>query len=152
MPASPSPRAEIKPSLTLKRRLHAPPAKVYAAWTEPEKLAHWFGPAQTVPGSVHAEMDVRVGGRFRVSFKTENGEYNEVGGVYREVMPNEKLVFSWAWHTTPERESLVTILTKSDGEGTMLTLTHEQFFDEAARDGHQRGWSGTLDKLANYLS
>jgi uncharacterized protein YndB with AHSA1/START domain len=97
-------------------------------------------------------MDVRVGGRFRVSFKTENGEYNEVGGVYREVMPNEKLVFSWAWHTTPERESLVTILTKSDGEGTMLTLTHEQFFDEAARDGHQRGWSGTLDKLANYLS
>lgn len=152
MPASPSPRAEIKPSLTLKRRLHAPPAKVYAAWTEPEKLAHWFGPAQTVPGSVHAEMDVRVGGRFRVSFKTENGEYNEVGGVYREVMPNEKLVFSWAWHTTPERESLVTILTKSDGEGTMLTLTHEQFFDEAARDRHQHGWTGCLNKLERYFA
>ena len=152
MPASPNPRAEVKPSLTLKRRLHAPPAKVYGAWTEPEKLAHWFGPSQTVPGSVHAELDVRVGGRFRVRFKTENGEHHEVGGVYREVVPNEKLVFSWAWHTTPERESLVTVLTKEDGNGTLLTLTHEQFFDEAARDGHQQGWTGTLEKLERYVA
>jgi uncharacterized protein YndB with AHSA1/START domain len=152
MPASPSPRADVKPSLTLKRRLNAPPAKVYGAWTEPEKIAHWFGPSQTVPGSVRAELDVRVGGRFRVSFKTENGEYHEVGGIYREVVPNEKLVFSWAWHTTPERESLVTVLTKNDGDGTLLTLTHEQFFDQAARDGHKQGWTGTLDKLERYLS
>jgi uncharacterized protein YndB with AHSA1/START domain len=152
MPASPSPGADVKPSLTLKRRLNAPPAKVYGAWTEPEKIAHWFGPSQTVPGSVRAELDVRVGGRFRVSFKTENGEYHEVGGIYREVVPNEKLVFSWAWHTTPERESLVTVLTKNDGDGTLLTLTHEQFFDQAARDGHKQGWTGTLDKLECYLS
>ena len=152
MPASPSPRADAKPSLTLKRRLHAPPAKVYGAWTEPEKLVHWFGPSQTVPGSVHADMDVRVGGRFRISFKTENGEYNEVGGVYREVVPNEKLVFTWAWHTTPERESLVTVLIRSEGEDAMLTLTHEHFFDQAAADGHRRGWTGTLEKLERYLA
>jgi len=152
MPASPSPRADIKPSLTLKRRLHAPAAKVYGAWTEPKKLAHWFGPSQTVPGSVRAEMDVRFVGLFRVSFNTENGERHEVGGVYREVVPNEKLVFTWAWHTTPERESLVTVLIRSEGEGAMLTLTHEQFFDEAARDGHRRFWTGTMDKLERYLA
>jgi uncharacterized protein YndB with AHSA1/START domain len=152
MPANPSPRADVKPSVTLKRRLHAPAEKVYAAWTQPAQLAHWFGPSQTIAGSVHAEMDVRVGGRFRVSFKTENSEHHEVGGVYREVVPNEKLVFSWAWHTTPERESLVTVLIRSEGDGAMLTLTHEQFFDEAARDGHKRGWTGTLDKLERYLS
>jgi uncharacterized protein YndB with AHSA1/START domain len=97
-------------------------------------------------------MDVRVGGRFRVSFNTVNGEYHEVGGVYREVVPNNKLVFTWAWHTTPERESLVSVLVRNEGEGAMLTLTHEQFFDEAARDGHKRGWTGTLDKLEHYLS
>jgi uncharacterized protein YndB with AHSA1/START domain len=152
MPASPSPRTDVKPSLTLKRRLNAPAEKVYAAWTEPEKLAHWFGPSQTVPGSVHAELDVRAGGRFRVSFKTDNGEHHEVGGVYREVVPNEKLVFSWAWHTTPERESLVTVLIKSEGNGAILTLTHEQFFDQAARDGHESGWTGTMDKLEHYLA
>jgi uncharacterized protein YndB with AHSA1/START domain len=97
-------------------------------------------------------MDVRVGGRFRISFKDQDGEYHEVGGTYREVVPNERLVFSWAWHSTPERESLVTITLKRDGEATMLTLHHERFFDEKARDGHERGWSGTLEKLARYLS
>ena len=152
MPANPSPRVDVKPSVTLKRRLNAPAEKVYAAWTEPAQIAHWFGPSETVAGSVHAEMDVRVGGRFRVSFDTVDGEHHEVGGVYREVVPNEKLVFSWAWHTTPERESLVTVLIRKEGEGAMLTLTHEQFFDEAARDGHKRGWTGTLDKLEHYLS
>src|ERR1700694_3466960 len=88
---------------------------------------------------------------FGVSFSTDN-EYNEVGGIYREVVPNERLVFSWAWHSTPERDSLVTVSLKPDGDGTLLTLHHEQLFDQAARDGHERGWIGTLDKLKNYLA
>ncbi len=68
------------------------------------------------------------------------------------MVPNEKLVFTWAWHTTPERESLVTITVRPDGAGSILTLLHEQFFDEAARDGHKRGWSGSLDKLEKLFS
>jgi uncharacterized protein YndB with AHSA1/START domain len=136
-----------KPSLTLRRHIKAPPAKVYAAWTQAEQLVAWFGPHETVPDSVKAEMDVRVGGSFRASFTTVDGEYHEVGGVYREVVPGERLQFSWAWHSTPERESLVTLTFRPDGNGTMLTLLHEQFFDEKARDGHEHGWTGTLDKL-----
>jgi uncharacterized protein YndB with AHSA1/START domain len=139
------------PSLTLKRRLNAPADKVYAAWTDPEKIVHWFGPANAVGKSVRAEMDVRVGGRYRMRFKTDDGESHEVGGQYKEVMPNERLVFSWAWHSTPERESQVTVLTKAEGKGTLLTLKHEQFFDQAAADGHKRGWTGTLEKLAAWL-
>ena len=149
---SAAPKLEGKPSVTLKRRLAAPPEKVYAAWTNPAQLAQWFGPSQTIAGSVQAEMDVRVGGRFRACFKTDDGEYHEVSGVYREVVPDQKLVFTWAWYTTPERESLVTVFIRGEGEGSMLTLTHEQFFDEAARDGHKRGWTGTLDKLERYLA
>lgn len=76
----------------------------------------------------------------------------EVNGVYRELAANRRLVFSWAWHSTPERESLVTISLKPDGDGTLLTLHHEQFFDETARDGHQHGWIGTLDKLEKFLA
>jgi uncharacterized protein YndB with AHSA1/START domain len=98
-----------KPSVTLKRHIKAPPAKVYAAWTQKEQLVHWFGPHETVAGSVKAEMDVRVGGKYRASFQTVDGEHHEVGGVYREVIPDQRLQFTWAWHTTPERESLVTI-------------------------------------------
>jgi uncharacterized protein YndB with AHSA1/START domain len=149
-PKSAQARPVEKPSLTLKRRLNAPPSKVFAAWTDPEKLAHWFGPADTV-GSASAELDVKVGGRFRIRFSTANGEHHEVGGVYREVTPDQRLVFTWAWRSTPERESLVTVALKPDGAATLLTLTHEQFFDQAARDGHERGWTGTLDRLERYF-
>ena len=135
----------VKPSLTLKRRLNAPAEKVYAAWTDPQKIVRWFGPDS---GPVtKAEIDLRVGGGFDIGFHTEDGEYHQVGGVYREVVPNEKLVFTWAWHTMKERESLVTVTIKRDGEGSLLTLHHEKFFDQAARDGHEGGWTGSLNKL-----
>ena len=140
------------PSLTLKRRINAAPAKIYAAWTDPEKLAAWFGPAKVREGSVQAETDRRVGGRYRISFYATDGEYFQAGGVYREIVPNERLVMSWAWHSTPERESQLTISLKSDGAGTLLTLHHEQFFNEAARDGHEKGWTELLGKLEQFVS
>ena len=65
--------------------------------------------------------------------------------------PDQRLVFTWAWRSTPERESLVSVALRPDGAATLLTLTHEQFFDQAARDGHERGWTGTLDKLERYV-
>jgi uncharacterized protein YndB with AHSA1/START domain len=141
-----------KPSLTLKRRLKATPAQVFSAWTDPQKIVRWFGPTDTVAGSVTADMDVRTGGRYIMRFKTDNGEAHQVSGVYREVVPNSRLVFSWAWQSTPERESLVTVTVATDGDGSMLTLQHEQFFDEAARNGHERGWTGTLEKLERFFS
>jgi uncharacterized protein YndB with AHSA1/START domain len=140
-----------KPSVTLARRIKASPAKVFAAWTDAEKLIMWFGPAQTIDGSVNAKLDVREGGRYQISFKTDDGEYHQVGGVYQEVVPDQRLKFTWAWHSTPERESLVTVTVKPDGDGTLLTLLHEQFFDQAAADGHKRGWTGTLDKLEQFF-
>ena len=70
-----------------------------------------------------------------------------MSGLYREVVPARKLVFSWAWQSTPERELQVTIDLKPDGDGTMLTLTHEQFFSEKARDDHRGGWNAALDNL-----
>jgi uncharacterized protein YndB with AHSA1/START domain len=134
-----------KPSLALKRRFKAPPEKVYEAWTVPEKMIQWWGASNA--GSRTAEADVRVGGRFHVGFRGDNGDQHDVGGIYREVVPGEKLVFTWAWRTTPERESQVTVHLKADGDSTILTLTHEQFFDEKARDGHRQGWGLALDNL-----
>ena len=139
-----------KPSLTLTRRLKAPPAKVYEAWTDPKKMMNWWGPAGAE--MLLAEADARVGGRFHAMFRTPDGEEHDVSGLYREVVPNEKLVFTWMWRSLPERQSLVTVALKRDGDGTLLTLTHEQFFDEPARDRHREGWSGTLDKLEALLA
>ena len=139
-----------KPSLTLKRRFKAPPAKVFAAFADPEKVKLWMGPGEIK--AAHAESDTRTGGRYRWVMRAPSGEEHDVSGVYREVIPNEKLVFTWAWKTTPERESLVTVALKSDGAGTLMTLTHEQFFDEEARDRHQGGWNGAMPKLEAYLA
>ena len=144
------PGIAAKPSLTLKRRISAPPETVFGAWTDPAKLTHWWGPegAETLS----AEMDTRVGGRYHIVFRTPDGEQHDVSGTYREVIPNEKLVFSWGWRTTPERESQVTLTLTPDVDGTVLTLLHEQLFDEAVRDAHQQGWSGALDKLEAYVA
>ncbi len=138
-------QAPVKPSLTLKRRIKAPPAKVFAAWTDPKLMARWLGPVGTV--ELIAKTDLRVGGRYEMTMRMGDGQEHNVSGVYREIVPDEKLVFTWGWRSMPERESLVTITLKADGDGTLLTLTHGQFFDEPARDRHEEGWSGTLGKL-----
>ena len=116
-----------------------------AAWTDPEKVKRWMGPGEVKVLSV--ESDPRTGGRYRWLMQAPDGEHHDVSGVYREVIPNAKLVFTWAWKSTPERESLVTVTFKQDGSGTIMTLTHEQFFDEKARDDHRQGWSLALDNL-----
>jgi len=138
-----------KPSLSLTRIFAVAPEKVWRAWTEPQALKHWFGPDE---GEVSfAETDVRVGGRFHVVFSTLDGEQHDVSGVYREVQPHSKLVFTWAWKSTPERESLVTLSFRPSGKGTEFNMLHEQFFDVAARDRHAFGWAGSFNKLERFL-
>ena len=140
-----------RPSLTLRRRMNAPPAKVYEAWTDAKKISHWFGPRER--RSI-ARYDGRARRRalpYRPSWTrrrgTRRGRHLPRGGA-----ANESWYSLWAWRTTPERESLVTIALRRDGEGTLLTLMHEQFADEAARDRHARGWNGTLDKARKLCS
>jgi uncharacterized protein YndB with AHSA1/START domain len=141
-----------RPSLTITRRLSASPPKVYAAWTQAENLIQWFA-VQAKPGSVKADLDVRVGGRYRISFTNQdNDEYHEVGGLYREVVPDTRLQFTWAWHSTPERESLVTIEFKPDAGGTLMIFQQEQFADQVARDNHERGWNKFFDVLERHFS
>jgi len=146
-------QSAVKPSLTIKRRLKAPPAKVFAAWTDAEKIKRWMGPGGfTVP---QAESDARVGGRYRIVMLSPAGETHAVGGVYREVVANEKLVFTWAWDAAPGDEphqSLVSVVFKPDNGGTLLTLTHVELFDEESRAGHETGWIGTLDKLESFVA
>jgi uncharacterized protein YndB with AHSA1/START domain len=140
----------VKPSLTIKRRFKASPEKVFNAWADPEKVKYWMGPGEVKV--LRTEGDARTGGRFRWVMRAPNGEDHDVSGTYREVIPNEKLVFTWAWKSTPERESLVTLTFKPDGDGTSFTMVHEQFFDDAARDSHNKGWTNAMDKLGEYLS
>jgi uncharacterized protein YndB with AHSA1/START domain len=95
---------------------------------------------------------VRVGGRFRIVFGGADGKANECAGVYKEVVPNRKLAFTWSWpNTTPDRISVVTIEFRGSAQGTDLVFKHEQFFDERARDSHRKGWTAILEKLEAFL-
>ena len=140
----------VKPSLTIKRRFNAAPEKVFAAWTDAEKMKRWMGPGQVF--AKHTESDPRVGGRYRIVMQTPSGEEFDVSGMYREVIPNEKLVYTWGGTLTPEQQTLITVTFTRDGDGTSFTLTHEQFPDDTVRDAHQGGWNGAMDKLEKYLA
>ncbi|MDP3895324.1 MAG: SRPBCC domain-containing protein [Mesorhizobium sp.] len=135
-----------KPSLTLRRRINAPPVLVYRAWTDPVMMVRWWGPTGAETQS--AEADPRPGGRYHVVFSTPDGESHDVSGTYRDADPHSLLAFTWMWRTLPDRTSFVTLTFVDDGKGgTDFTLLHEQFYDEAARDRHRGGWTGAIDKL-----
>jgi uncharacterized protein YndB with AHSA1/START domain len=140
-----------KPSLTLTRKFKAAPDKVWRALTQPEALKQWMAPDDAFQIPV-AETDLRVGGRYHIVMKSPNGEEHDVSGIYRAIDPNRKLVYTWAWKSTPERESLVTIELRAAGGGTELTLKHEQFADDEARDKHQQGWAGCLARLEKFVA
>lgn len=111
----------------------------------------WFGPAET-RRVLLAETDVRVGGAYQVGFSTEDGREHHASGHYREVEPQHRLVFTWAWRDTPAEVSLITLeFTPADG-GTELAFLQTPFVDQATRDSHDHGWSGALDRLADHLA
>jgi uncharacterized protein YndB with AHSA1/START domain len=139
-----------EPSLTVIRRIKAPPQTVFAAFVEPAHILKWWGP-DAAP-TLLAEMDVRVGGRFRVVFETLDGERHENRGEYLEIDPPARLVMAWWWASTPERRSRVTVSIRPVNSGSELTVRHEMFFDEASRDSHLWGWNGALDKLERLLA
>ena len=141
-----------KPLLLLNRSYPVAPEKVWRAWTDPQALKRWWGPGGPDNRVSVAELDVRIGGRFRIVFGGREGNDHEVTGVYVIVQPNRKLGFTWTWpRTTPERESVVTIEFIATGNGTDLRFKHEQLHDESVRDGHKRGWTAALAKLEEYL-
>jgi uncharacterized protein YndB with AHSA1/START domain len=135
----------VTPSLTLVKRIKAPPATVFAAWTQPEMLARWFGPHHT--RVEHAEVEAREGGRFLIRLVEDNGERHGVGGAYTVFEPERRLVFTWAWVTMPERESRVTVVFRAVPEGTEVTLTHDRFADADTATRHRRGWTESLERL-----
>lgn len=138
------------PSLTINRTLNATVSAVFAAWTDPARIVQWFAPSEEMTCEV-PEFDFKVGGSYTIVMRNADGERHCVSGQYREIIENQKLVFSWAWESTPERVSQVTVILRPNGDTTRLQLVHEQFFDEAARDNHNIGWSACLERLVTKI-
>lgn len=138
-------------TLRIERRFAAPREKVFRAWTDPQALKKWFAPSDAF-ATPEAEVDLRVGGRYRLVMVSPDGETHTVSGVYKEIRAPEKLVFTWAWAGWPEaQETLVTVELHERGGMTELVLTHERFPNAEVRDKHGEGWAGCLNRLPQAL-
>jgi uncharacterized protein YndB with AHSA1/START domain len=133
-------------SLSLVRVIKTTPEKVYAAWITPEILKRWMAPSDDMETAV-AETDPRIGGRYRIVMREKDGREHGVTGVYKELAPGRRIVFTWSWAEDSSLDTLVTIDLRKVDTGTELTLTHTRFADEDTRDKHQRGWNGCVGRL-----
>jgi len=139
-----------KEFLILKCHLDASPSEAYRAWVDPIELGRWWGPDEG-DKNVLVDIDVSKGGQYHIVTKAPSGDEYDFSGEYREVIPNEKISFTW--ETGNEKQgSIVTAELKSEGDGTELTLTHQGLADESERDNCRNGWQGALDKLERQLS
>ena len=143
-------RTDQPAALRISRHYPVAAEKIWRAWTDPQALSQWFGPGQT-PSLTKAEIDLREGGRYCIAFTTPDGQPNQVAGVYQTVQPHSRLVFTWAWHSTPERVSRVSIELNPVAGGTEMIFVHDRFFDESARARHGQGWIAFFSNLDRYL-
>ena len=136
-------------SLQISRIFAAPREKVFRAWTDPKTLKLWFGP----PGykTTSAEVDLRLGGGFRLTLQKPNGDTVSAFGTFREIRPSERLVCSWNWDYNDIGETILTLEFRDAGGETELILSHERFPTIEQRDGHNTGWTGCFDKLEEFL-
>ena len=114
-------------------------------------LKRWWAaqPTWTTP---LAEVDVREGGRYRLSMRTDEGEVHTVGGKYTEIRPPERLSYTWAWEDGPEpvmagSESTLVVVDFIDGDGTIVRLSHSGFVNEEISAMHAHGWEAVLANL-----
>jgi uncharacterized protein YndB with AHSA1/START domain len=132
-------------SLVIKRTFAASAERVFAAWTRPELLKQWMGPGPVTVSE--AEVDLSVGGAYRLVMHDPKGDTHIPSGTYEEIVPNEKLVFNWTWANVEEVTRVTVELREIGDNETELTLTHTGFAEKEARDHHEEGWNGCLDKL-----
>lgn len=132
-------------SLTLVRRIKARPSILFDLLVTAEGIAQWWGP--DAGPVVMAEADPRAGGRYQLRFRMLRGSEHEVAGEFLEVTPPERVRMTWQWAGDTD-SSLIEMTLRPIPEGTELTFTQSRLPDEATARGHEKGWSGSLDKLA----
>lgn len=140
--------AVAPPALVLRRTYKASPDTLFSAWTTPESARHFMGPEDvTIP---EIEMDVRVGGAYRITMLLGDGERMVVRGVYREVRRPDRLSMTWQWEEddpSQAHETLLSLDFHDRGGETEVVLTHENFASVESRGRHEHGWTSILDNL-----
>lgn len=139
--------------LVLVRIFDAPRELVYAIWTDPAHALAWWGPREHP--AIHVAMDVRPGGAWSATLRSPDGrEELTSSGIYHEVSPPDRLVFSFTWDRGPDggRETLVALTFEDAGGKTRMTLRQAPFVSLSSRDGHGHGWWSCMDRLEDFIA
>ena len=140
----------------MRRTFEAPRDLVWAAWTRPEITVQWMGPVEWP--AFWVRQDLRVGGEWRIGLRSpETGEELWQGGIYREIVAPERLVFTFKWdeghEDGPPVDTLVTVDLQETGDGrTVMDFAHDGLKSEQSLTGHRHGWSSTVDRLEAWLA
>jgi uncharacterized protein YndB with AHSA1/START domain len=133
--------------LVMRRRMRASAETIFAAWTSAESLRRWWGPEGVACADV--ELDVRVGGSYRIGNAMPDGTVTWITGVFERIDPPRELSFTWRVDGGGEVRVIVKLT--PDGEETEVVVVHQRIVDAATRAGHERGWDGCLAGLTRVL-
>lgn len=136
-------------TLVVRRTIHAAPEQLFEAWTHPEHLKQWWGPRGVT--CVDAEIDLRVGGSYRIANQLPDGSVLWIRGEFEIVEPPHTLAYTWRVDSQSLASERVTVTFQRQGEATEVIVRHERIPDLSIRERHELGWEGCLDRLANYL-
>jgi uncharacterized protein YndB with AHSA1/START domain len=140
--------ALAEPELVIMRVFNAPRDLVWTAWTDPKHAVLWWGPKEFPAADL--EMDLRPGGVWRGRLRSpDDGRELSHKGVFREVTPPERLVFTFSWDEDGERglETLVSITFADQGDKTLMEFRQIPFQSTDERDGHRYGWGSAFERL-----
>ena len=137
--------------LVIRRHFTTPRDRVWDVFTTREHAVHWWGPKDfTVPV---LEMNPRVGGSWQAVIRRADGQEYPQHGVYREITPPKRIVFTFVWDREGERSEMQCTFSFAErGNGTDMTFTKGPFPSADAQDGERDGWNECFDRLADYLS
>jgi len=142
-----TPSSTERPVLDIEQLISGPPDAVFQAWLDPEQLKLWFCGSNTTVSCV--EIDARVGGGYRIVMTDADRDWIHTG-IYQEIDPPRRLVFTWCTPSTNEQETLVTVTLKPEAGKTRLRLVHERL-PAATFEGHRDGWIELIGKLNDLL-
>jgi uncharacterized protein YndB with AHSA1/START domain len=132
-------------TLQLNRTYPVKRERVFSAWVKPEELEKWWGP-QGYQTTIE-EMDVQVHGKYKYNMQNLDGQKLVLTGHYLEIIPNEKLVFTWKWENGKAEfpTTKVTIDFLEKGDSTEVNVTHTDLPSEEEAKNHNHGWASSLE-------
>lgn len=148
--------SDDKPQLEMTRLVAAPKSLVFAAWTKAEHLKHWFVPQGFE--TVLCEVDLRVGGSFRVHWKDKKGAIFPNIGVYTEITPTDRLAYVDSFDDDRENNvhtEVLVLFAEEDGKTRLTTIStfeSQEKLKELLDMGVEQGWSMFLDQMAEYAA